>query len=424
MSTIMEEARRGVTPLIREVARKEGVSEERVRSGVASGRIVIPCNPRHNPAPAGIGEGMSVKVNVNLGTSRDMPDMEPELEKLRVALRYGADAVMDLSTGGDIDTIRARILSECPVVTGSVPIYQIGLTAARKNAVVEMTEDEMFNGIERHMKDGMDFVTVHCGITRETVANLGESGRIMDVVSRGGSFLTAWILHNGEENPLYRNFDYLLELARKYEVALSLGDGFRPGAIDDASDAAQISELVTLGRLVKRCREAGVQSMVEGPGHVPAEQVQANMVLEKSLCDGAPFYVLGPLVTDIAPGYDHIVGAIGGAMAAMAGADFLCYLTPAEHLSLPDAEDVREGLIASKIAAHVGDMSRGRGRERDTAMSKARKALDWDAMFDLCLDREKAVEYRSRGCTEKQDGCSMCGDVCAVKIVSRYLRKD
>ena len=424
MSTIMEEARRGVTPLIREVARKEGVSEERVRNGVASGRIVIPCNPRHNPAPAGIGEGMSVKVNVNLGTSRDMPDMEPELEKLRVALRYGADAVMDLSTGGDIDAIRARILSECPVVTGSVPIYQIGLTAARKNAVVEMTEDEMFNGIERHMKDGMDFVTVHCGITRETVANLGESGRIMDVVSRGGSFLTAWILHNGEENPLYRNFDYLLELARKYEVALSLGDGFRPGAIDDASDAAQISELVTLGRLVKRCREAGVQSMVEGPGHVPAEQVQANMVLEKSLCDGAPFYVLGPLVTDIAPGYDHIVGAIGGAMAAMAGADFLCYLTPAEHLSLPDAEDVREGLIASKIAAHVGDMSRGRGRERDTAMSKARKALDWDAMFDLCLDREKAVEYRSRGCTEKQDGCSMCGDVCAVKIVSRYLRKD
>ena len=424
MSTIMEEARRGVTPLIREVARKEGVSEERVRSGVASGRIVIPCNPRHNPAPAGIGEGMSVKVNVNLGTSRDMPDMEPELEKLRVALMYGADAVMDLSTGGDIDAIRARILSECPVITGSVPIYQIGLTAARKNAVVEMTEDEMFNGIERHMKDGMDSVTVHCGITRETVANLGESGRIMDVVSRGGSFLTAWILHNGEENPLYRNFDYLLELARKYEVALSLGDGFRPGAIDDASDAAQISELVTLGRLVKRCREAGVQSMVEGPGHVPAEQVQANMVLEKSLCDGAPFYVLGPLVTDIAPGYDHIVGAIGGAMAAMAGADFLCYLTPAEHLSLPDAEDVREGLIASKIAAHVGDMSRGRGRERDTAMSKARKALDWDAMFDLCLDREKAVEYRSRGCTEKQDGCSMCGDVCAVKIVSRYLRKD
>ena len=384
MSTIMEEARRGVTPLIREVARKEGVSEERVRNGVASGRIVIPCNPRHNPAPAGIGEGMSVKVNVNLGTSRDMPDMEPELEKLRVALRYGADAVMDLSTGGDIDAIRARILSECPVVTGSVPIYQIGLTAARKNAVVEMTEDEMFNGIERHMKDGMDFVTVHCGITRETVANLGESGRIMDVVSRGGSFLTAWILHNGEENPLYRNFDYLLELARKYEVALSLGDGFRPGAIDDASDAAQISELVTLGRLVKRCREAGVQSMVEGPGHVPAEQVQANMVLEKSLCDGAPFYVLGPLVTDIAPGYDHIVGAIGGAMAAMAGADFLCYLTPAEHLSLPDAEDVREGLIASKIAAHVGDMSRGRGRERDTVMSKARKALDWDSMFDLC----------------------------------------
>ena len=419
----MEQARRGITPLIRAVAEKENVDPEFVRRGVAAGRIVIPCNPAHDPEPAGIGEGMSVKVNVNLGTSRDMPDMEPELEKLRVALRYGADAVMDLSTGGDIDAIRARILKDCPVITGSVPIYQIGLTAARKNAVVEMTEDEIFNGIERHMRDGMDFVTVHCGITKETVANLKDSGRVMDVVSRGGSFLTAWILHNGEENPLYANFDYLLDLARKYEVTLSLGDGFRPGAIDDASDAAQISELVTLGRLVKRCREAGVQAMVEGPGHVPAEQVSANMVMQKSLCDNAPFYVLGPLVTDIAPGYDHIVGAIGGAMAAMAGADFLCYLTPAEHLSLPDAEDVREGLIASKIAAHVGDMSRGKGHARDTAMSKARKALDWDSMFDLCLDREKAEAYRSRGCTKKEDGCSMCGDVCAVKIVSNYLRK-
>ena len=424
MSTIMEDAAKGiVTPQIKAIAEKEKVSERFVMEGIAAGRIVAPCNPVHSPVPAAIGDGMSIKVNVNLGTSRDMVCLETELEKLRVALRYGADAVMDLSTGGDIDSIRARILKECPVMTGSVPIYQIGLTAARKNAVVEMTEDDMFNGIEKHAKDGMDFMTVHCGITKENVAWLKGSDRKMDVVSRGGSFLTAWILHNEEENPLYKNFDYLLELARKYEFTLSLGDGFRPGCIDDASDAAQISELKTLGHLVKRAREAGVQAMVEGPGHMPIDQIEGNMMLEKQLCHGAPFYVLGPLVTDIAPGYDHIVGAIGGSIAAKAGADFLCYLTPAEHLSLPDVADVKEGLIASKIAAHVGDMLRGKNRELDTRMAIARKKLDWEAMFDVCLDPEKARAYRERGCTKKEDGCSMCGDVCAVKIVNQYLTK-
>ena len=422
--SIIEEARSGVTPLIKKIAEKERVSEEFVRNGIVSGRIVVPCNPIHNPEPAAVGEGMGIKVNVNLGTSRDMPEMEKEFEKLDIALRYGADAVMDLSTGGDIDIIRREIIKRCPVMVGTVPIYQIGLTAARKNAVVEMTEDDMFNGIEKQAKDGVDFMTVHCGITKQTVEWLKGSGRIMDVVSRGGSFLTAWILHNEEENPLYRNFDYLLELAKKYEITLSLGDGFRPGCIDDASDAAQISELMTLGKLVKRCREAGVQAMVEGPGHMPLDQIEANMTLEKTLCHGAPFYVLGPLVTDIAPGYDHIVGAIGGTIAAKAGADFLCYLTPAEHLSLPDAEDVREGLIASKIAAHVGDMLRGKGHERDTAMARARKALDWNAMYDLCLDREKAERYRNRGCTKLEDGCSMCGDVCAIKIVNQYLKSN
>ena len=422
--SIIEEARSGITPLIKKIAEKERVSEEFVRNGIVSGRIVAPCNPIHNPEPAAIGEGMSIKVNVNLGTSRDMPEMEREFEKLDVALRYGADAVMDLSTGGDIDVIRREIIKRCPVMVGTVPIYQIGLTAARKNAVVEMTEDDMFNGIEKQAKDGVDFMTVHCGITKQTVEWLRRSGRLMDVVSRGGSFLTAWILHNQEENPLYKNFDYLLELAKKYEITLSLGDGFRPGCIDDASDAAQISELMTLGKLVERCREAGVQAMVEGPGHMPIDQIEANMVLQKTLCHGAPFYVLGPLVTDIAPGYDHIVGAIGGTIAAKAGADFLCYLTPAEHLSLPDAEDVREGLIASKIAAHVGDMTRGKGHERDTAMAKARKALDWNAMYDICLDREKAERYRNRGCTKLEDGCSMCGDVCAIKIVNQYLKSN
>jgi phosphomethylpyrimidine synthase len=424
MSTIMEEARRGVTPLIKEIAKKEKVSEEFVRNGISSGRICVPCNPNHDPIPSAIGENMSIKINVNLGTSRDIIDLESEVRKLKIAVKYGAHAVMDLSTGGDIDKIRARLLKECPIMMGSVPIYQTGLTAARRNAVVEMTEDDIFNGIEKHAKDGMDFMTVHCGITKESVSWLKKSDRYMDVVSRGGSFLTAWILHNDEENPLFKNFDYLLEMARKYEFTLSLGDGFRPGCIDDASDQAQIAELMTLGHLVKRARNANVQSMVEGPGHVPLEQIPMNIQLEKRLCHNAPFYVLGPLVTDIAPGYDHIVGAIGGAVAAQNGADFLCYLTPAEHLSLPDEDDVKEGVIASRIAAHVGDICRGKNLEMDTFMAKARKKLDWDSMFEVCIDPDKAKKYRSRGCTEKQDGCSMCGDVCAVKIVNQYLIKE
>lgn len=425
MSTIMDVARRGeITPLMKQIAEKEGVSPEFIRNGIASGRICAPHNPIHDAEPAAIGEGLSVKINVNLGTSRDIVDLDSELQKLDVAIKYGADAVMDLSTGGDIDSIRATLLDKCPVMMGSVPIYQTGLTAARKNAVVEMTEDDIFNGIEKHAKDGMDFMTVHCGITRETVKWLSKSPRIMDVVSRGGSFLTAWILHNDEENPLYKNYDYLLEMARKYEFTLSLGDGFRPGCIDDASDQAQLSELMTLGHLVERAREAGVQSMVEGPGHVPLDQVAMNMRLEKRMCHDAPFYVLGPLVTDIAPGYDHIVGAIGGAVAAQNGADFLCYLTPAEHLSLPDVDDVREGVIASKIAAHVGDLCRGIGRDRDTKMAKARKKLDWNTMYEVCIDEEKARRYRCRGCTEESEGCSMCGDVCAIKIVNTYMNKD
>ena len=421
----MDEARRGVvTPLMKEIAKKEGMSEEFVRNGIASGRICAPHNPIHDPVPAAIGEGLSVKINVNLGTSRDMVDVDAESEKLKVALKYGADAVMDLSTGGDIDAIRARLIKECPVMMGSVPIYETGVLAARKNAIVEMTEDDIFSGIEKHAKDGMDFMTVHCGITKETVGWLKKSNRITDVVSRGGSFLTAWILHNEMENPLYKNFDYLLELAREYEFTLSLGDGFRPGCINDASDPAQISELMTLGHLVERAREAGVQSMVEGPGHVPLDQVAMNMQIEKRMCHGAPFYVLGPLVTDIAPGYDHIVGAIGGAVAAQNGADFLCYLTPAEHLSLPDVDDVREGVIASKIAAHVGDLCRGIGMEKDNRMAQARKNLDWATMFDVCIDEDKARRYRKRGCTEESEGCSMCGDVCAIKIVNVYMNED
>ncbi len=341
--TLMHRAQHGVTEEIEIVAAKENVSMDVLRRRVASGRVVIPRNVNRDIEPCGIGEGLSVKVNVNLGTSKDRVEVEEELEKLRVSLRYGADTIMDLSTGGDIDAIRRQILKECPIPVGTVPIYQAGLRAARQSAVVDMSEDDMFNGIEKHAKDGVDFMTVHCGITKESVAKLTRSGRITDVVSRGGSFLVAWILHNERENPLYQNYDYLLEMAKRYDFTLSLGDGLRPGCLHDASDRAQVQELVILGECVRRAREAQVQSMVEGPGHVPLDQIEANVRMEKTICDGAPFYVLGPLVTDIAPGYDHIVGAIGGALAAFHGADFLCYVTPAEHLCLPDVSDVKEG---------------------------------------------------------------------------------
>jgi len=423
--TIMDEARRGQPDSrIRKIAEDEGVTERFITEGIASGRIVMPDNPRHNSKPAAIGNGLSVKVNANIGTSRDMPNLDAEIEKMNIAVKYGADAIMDLSTGGDIDVIRRTLLNRCDVMMGSVPLYETGLTAARRNAVVDMSSDDIFTGIEMHAKDGMDFMTVHCGITKTNLEWLKRKGRLMDVVSRGGSFLTAWILHNEEENPLYREFDYLLEMARKYEFTLSLGDGFRPGCIGDATDQLQLSELMTLGHLVDRAREAGVQCMVEGPGHVPLDQIPANVKLEKSVCHNAPFYVLGPLVTDIAPGYDHLVGAIGGAVAAQYGADFLCYLTPAEHLSLPDKDDVKEGVIATKIAAHAGDLARGADRSRDDRMAKARKKLDWNEMFEVCIDPEKAKHYRSRGCTELEEGCSMCGDVCAVKMVEKYLNGD
>ncbi|MFP4196482.1 MAG: phosphomethylpyrimidine synthase ThiC [Methanomassiliicoccales archaeon] len=422
--TQMRRAREGPTEEIEQVAKDEGVDLESVRSRVESGRIVIPLNPIHSPRPVGIGEGLSVKVNVNIGSSRDLPDMEREVEKAKVAERYGAHTVMDLSTGGDIDAIRRAIIREVSIPVGTVPIYQTGLRAARESAVVDMDEDDIFNGIELHAKDGVDFMTVHCGITRESVASLRRSGRVTDVVSRGGSFLTAWILHNQRENPLFEQYDYLLEMAREYDFALSLGDGLRPGCIHDATDGPQIQELVILGDLVRRARERDVQVMVEGPGHVPLDQIASNVQMEKTICDGAPFYVLGPLVTDIAPGYDHIAGAIGGAVAAQHGADFLCYVTPAEHLSLPDPEDVKEGVMASRVAAHVADLTRGRGWDRDLRMSQARKGLDWEGMFREAIDPEKARSYRARGSTAEEEGCSMCGDVCAIKILREYLGKN
>lgn len=424
--TQISDAKNGViTEEMKIVAKNEGVEPEYIRKMVAKGRIVIPKNVNHEfDGIRGIGEGLSVKVNVNLGTSMDWIHPEEELEKLRIAVKYGADAVMDLSTGGDLIDIRKTIIKNSPIPLGTVPIYQAGIYKARKpgKAVVDMTEDDMFRTIEEHGKEGVDFITVHTGVTKATVEKLKNKKRVTGMVSRGGSFLLAWILHNGEENPLYKNFDYLLELAKEYDMTLSLGDGLRPGGIADSTDIPQIDELLTLGELVKRSREYGVQAMVEGPGHIIMNQVGANVILEKSVTDGAPFYVLGPLVTDIFPGYDHIVGAIGGAMAAMAGADFLCYLTPAEHLALPTIDDVKEGLIASKIAAHAVDITRGKGIERDIAMDKARGNLDWKEQFKLCFDPEKARAYRERRGPGVEEVCSMCGEFCALRMANEYLK--
>ncbi len=422
--TTMSEAKTGIPEIAREVARRENVRPEAVARGIAAGRIVIPSNPRHSPVPTGIGEGLRVKVNVNIGTSEDCANPNEELEKARTAVKYGADSIMDLSTGGDIDSIRRKILGEIKIPVGSVPIYQAGLEFARKSAIVDMTEDHIFKGIETHARDGMDFMTVHCGVTRESVAALKKSGRLAGVVSRGGSFLTAWILHNGKENPLYANYDYLLEMARGHEFTLSLGDGFRPGCTADATDAPQIRELMVLGECVRRAREAGVQSMVEGPGHVPMHQIEANVRLEKTICDGAPFYVLGPLVTDIAPGYDHITGAIGGALAAMSGADFLCDVSPSEHLCLPTVEDIRIATVTSKIAAHAADISRGLDTDRDNAISKARAELDWEKQFALCLDPELARSRRKARKPGEDDVCTMCGKYCAIKLTNEYLKRE
>ncbi len=420
--SLMEEARTGIPEVAKIVAEAEGTTPEKIARGLANGTIVIPINPIHNPRPVGIGKGTKVKVNVNIGTSEDCINIEEELEKARIAQKYGADSVMDLSTGGDIDEIRRKIVKEVNIPIGSVPIYQAGLEFARKSSIVNMTEDDIFNGIETHAKDGIDFMTVHCGVTKESISALKKADRLMGVVSRGGSFLTAWILHNGKENPLYENYDYLLELANEYEFTLSLGDGFRPGCIADATDGPQIQELIILGECVKRARKAGVQTMVEGPGHVPLNQIEANVRMQKTICKDAPFYVLGPLVTDIAPGYDHITGAIGGALAAYHGADFLCDVSPSEHLCLPTVEDIKVATITSKIAAHVADVARGGSMERDIAISKARKELDWDAQFKLCLDPELAKKRRKASTPGEEDVCTMCGEYCAIKITNEYLK--
>lgn len=422
---IMKEAKNGVvTPEIKVAAEYEGMDPEKLRKMVAEGTAVVPKNVNHEfTRIRGVGQGLKVKVNVNLGTSADCIEIDEELEKLRVSVEYGADAVMDLSTGGDVWDIRKTIIKASDVMIGTVPIYQAGILKARDpgEAVVTMSEDDMFNAIEQHGKDGVDFITVHSGINRDSIQKLKNSPRVTGMVSRGGSFLAAWMLHNDAENPLYANYDYLLELAQEYEMTLSLGDGMRPGGIADSTDRAQVEELITLGELVDRAREANVQAMVEGPGHIPLHQVTANIQLQKALCHNAPFYVLGPLVTDIFPGYDHITSAIGGAIAGMAGADFLCYVTPAEHLALPTVDDVKEGLIASRIAAHAVDITRGIDIHLDHQMDQARYDLDWEKQFELAVDKEKANLYRTRRGPKTDNLCSMCGDFCAVKMTKDYL---
>lgn len=421
--TLMKETQKTITEVIRKVSEAEGVDAEKLRKKVAEGRVTIPFNPIHSPEPLGVGEGLNVKVNANIGTSPDHADMDEEIEKAKVALKYGSDAVMDLSIGGDLDEIRKKLLEVVNKPFGTVPIYQAGIEAIKKRgAVVDMTEDDMFKAFEKHAKDGVDFVVAHCGITLESVNRLKNQNRIVDLVSRGGSFHTAWILHNEKENPIYKNYDYLLEIAQRYDLTLSLGDGMRSGCIYDANDRAKMQELLIIGELVERAREKRVSTIVEGPGHVPLNLIESNIQIMKSATKNAPYYVLGPLVTDIAPGYDHIVGAIGGAIAGYAGADFLCYVTPSEHLSLPTVEDVKEGVIAARIAAHSADLARGLGWDMDIEMAKARRDLDWNKMFKLVIDPEKAKGYRDLRKPTHEEFCSMCGDLCAIKLPKKYLR--
>ncbi len=418
--TQMTEAKKGnITPEMKAVADSEKIDVEKIRAGVAKGTIVIPKNINRNTKAYGIGQGLTTKINANIGSSSKIEDIDLEVKKAKLAVEFGADAVMDLSTGPNLLEFRKAIMSEVDVPIGTVPMYEAGVITLNKGKeIIDMDEDDIFKAIENQAKEGVDFMTLHCGINKDVVTKLQDAKRVMGIVSRGGTFLASWILHNDAENPLFSRYDYLLELALEYDITLSLGDGLRPGCLSDATDTPQIQELVTLGTLVKRAQEAGVQTMVEGPGHVPLNQVKANMQIQKTLCHGAPFYVLGPIVTDLAPGYDHITGAIGGAIAASSGADFLCYVTPAEHLTLPSLEDVKEGVIASKIAAQAADVALGLdvAWDKERQMSQARRDFDWEAQFDLAFDSVKPRHYRNKCELDDDEMCAMCGEYCAVKI--------
>ncbi len=428
MTTQMKAAKAGrVTEEMKLVAEIENVPVEWLRQKVAKGTVIIPRNTvRENVKIVGIGEGLTTKVNVNIGTSTLHVNLDMEIEKAKIAIKYGTDTIMDLSTGGDLDYIRRELMKVAPVPFGTVPIYQAFIEVAKKKgAGIYMTEDDVFRVIEKHLKDGVDFMTVHVGITKDIVEKVVNGGRVAGIVSRGGAILAAWMLHNNEENPLYKNYDYLLELAAEYDAVLSLGDALRPGSVLDAHDYAQMAEMLNIARLVERAWEKNVQVMVEGPGHVPLHQVAANVRLEKALCKGAPYYVLGPLVTDIAAGYDHIAAAIGAAIAAAEGVDLICYLTPAEHLSLPDPEDVKLGLIAAKIAGHAGDIVKlgEKALKHDLEMSIAREKLDWKKMYKLSLDPEKAKTMHERYGRVTEGPCTMCGDLCVYLLLKKFQRE-
>ncbi|MBC8521127.1 MAG: phosphomethylpyrimidine synthase ThiC [Methanomicrobia archaeon] len=410
------------------VSLTEGVSVEKLRRLLEAGRVVIPRNAANRDIVLkAIGEAMSTKVNVNVGTSKDYVNPREEVEKAKTALKYGADTIMDLSTGGDLDEIRRTILKEVDVPVGTVPIYQAALEKAGVRAVVDMSSDDMFNAVRKHAEDGIDFVTIHAGVNLNSLARLRSSERILDVVSRGGAFLIAWMIHNERENPFYEEYDYLLEIAKEYELTLSLGDGMRPGCISDASDRAKYMEVITLGELVKFAREEGVQAIVEGPGHAPLDEIEASVKTIKHITDFAPLYLLGPIVTDIAPGYDHFVSAIGGAVAGTFGADFLCMVSPSEHLALPSVNDIKEGTIVTKIAAHVADLvkdeQRARARRLDDEMAHARKNLDWKRQFEIAINGEEARRIRNGRPPSESDACSICGDLCAIKMVKECLKK-
>ena len=421
--TQMEAARKNIiTPQMKTVAEKERVDVEWLRERVAAGTICIPANIHHTSLSAeGIGTGLRTKINVNLGISGDCHDYTDEMKKVDLAIQFGCEAIMDLSNYGKTSTFRKQLIEKSPAMIGTVPMYDaIGYL---EKDLKEIKAEDFLRVIEAHAKEGVDFQTIHAGINRRAVEALKRQKRLTNVVSRGGSLIFAWMEMTGNENPFYEYYDEVLEILRTYDVTISLGDALRPGSTADSTDAAQISELIELGDLTKRAWEKDVQVMIEGPGHMPLNQIAANMEIQKTLCHGAPFYVLGPLVTDVAPGYDHITSAIGGAIAAYSGAAFLCYVTPAEHLRLPNAADVKEGIIAAKIAAHAADIAKGvpGAAEWDYKMSEARKRLDWEEMFKLSMDPEKARRYRAEAKPEKEDTCSMCGNFCAVKNTNRIL---
>jgi phosphomethylpyrimidine synthase len=423
-TTQMDAARKGIiTRQMQEVADAENLSVEIIREGLAKGSIVIPANKNHTALKGrGVGTGLKTKVNVNLGISKDCNDLEQEMEKVRGAIHMGADAIMDLSNYGQTKAFREKLISEAPIMIGTVPMYDA--VGYLKKGLADITVEEFFEVVERHAEDGVDFLTIHAGLNKEVASKLRNNGRLTNIVSRGGSLLFSWMEMNQSENPFYEHYDRLLDICQKYDVTLSLGDACRPGSTYDATDGLQIAELIVLGELTKKAWEKNVQVMIEGPGHMAIDEIAGNVMLEKRLCHGAPFYVLGPLVTDVAPGYDHITSAIGGAIAASHGADFLCYVTPAEHLRLPTLEDMKEGLVATKIAAHAADMAKGikGAREWDNQMSQARRDLDWNKMFELAIDPEKPKAYREASMPEEEDTCTMCGSMCAVRNMNKILK--